>query len=323
MDTVYTERPLPAGLTSRAPVLSDAEQILGLVTAYNTPIIGFADYTLDDVRDELVEPGFDPAQDARLVFDGAGTLVGYGWTYRHTGSDLIDVDVVAGDAEIAHWLLDNAIGRARAIGREHGYAEVTVDQGIYRANGPMRELSTSYGFEPSTSYHRMRIDHAGPLPSPEPPAGVRVRTADQDETVRRAAYEVTMTSFAEHFGHVDTPYDEWVKARDAKSTFTWSQLTLLDVDGTPAAISECTDQFAEDEGCGYVLKLGVLPEFRGRGLARYLLQRAFAVDTAAGRSGTILHVDTNNTTPALGLYESVGMSPYLVIDVWRRKLPTQ
>lgn len=39
---------------------------------------------------------------------------------------------------------------------------------------------------------------------------------------------------------------------------------------------------------------------------------------AAGRAGTILHVDSNNTTPALSLYESVGMRATLVIDVWRR-----
>jgi hypothetical protein len=31
-------------------------------------------------------------------------------------------------------------------------------------------------------------------------------------------------------------------------------------------------------------------------------------------------VDTNNTTPALRLYESVGMRPVLVIDVWRREV---
>lgn len=320
MDSVYTERPLPAGLTSRPPGLTDAEAIFELVTAYNTAIIGFADYTLDDVRDELVEPGFDPGQDARLVFTG-DALVGYGWTFRQPGSDQIDVDVVAADPAVAHWLLDNAIGRARAIGREHGYAEVTVDQGIYRANDPMRELSTSYGFEPSTTYHRMRIDHDGPaVPVPAPPAGTLLRTGDQDESVRRAGYDVVMASFTDHFGHVETTYDEWVKAHEAKSTFDWSQLAVIEVDGKPVAMSETTGQFVEDEDCGYVAKLGVLREARGQGLASYLLRRVFALDSAAGRAGTLLHVDTNNTTPALGLYLSVGMTPVLVIDVWRRKL---
>jgi mycothiol synthase len=50
---------------------------------------------------------------------------------------------------------------------------------------------------------------------------------------------------------------------------------------------------------------------------------AFALDAAAGRSGTILHVDTNNPTPALGLYLSVGMTATLAIDVWRRVLPLE
>jgi ribosomal protein S18 acetylase RimI-like enzyme len=65
----------------------------------------------------------------------------------------------------------------------------------------------------------------------------------------------------------------------------------------------------------------VLESARGRGLAKLLLRHAFAADSGRGRAGTILHVDTNNPTPALGLYESVGMRPVLVIDVWRRMIP--
>jgi ribosomal protein S18 acetylase RimI-like enzyme len=82
------------------------------------------------------------------------------------------------------------------------------------------------------------------------------------------------------------------------------------------------DQFVDDEGCGYIARLAVVEAARGRGLAKLLLRHAFARDARAGRIGTILHVDTNNPTPALGLYESVGMRPVLVIDVWRRVVPT-
>jgi mycothiol synthase len=313
---------LPAGFSERAPRLADAEAILELVTAYNTPIVGFADYTLDDVRDELVEPGFDIDEDGWLVFDGSGALVGYGWACRDGSSDIVNVDAVAEDPQVARWLLERTLDRARAIGREHRYPQVTVDQGIYRANEPMRELSSAYGFVPSTTYHRMRVDHTGPVPMPEPPPGLVVRTGDQGEAARRAAYDVVMSSFADHFGHVETRYDEWHEQRAAKSTFDWSQLVVLELDGRPVAMSECTSQFVEDEGCGYVAKLGVVAQARGRGLAKYLLRRAFAVDAAAGLTGTILHVDTNNTTPALGLYESVGMKPVLVIDVWRQVLST-
>ena len=75
---------------------------------------------------------------------------------------------------------------------------------------------------------------------------------------------------------------------------------------------QSTNHFVPDEGCGYVLSLAVLPAFRSRGLGRFLLLNAFAADAAIGRKGTYLHVDSGNTTPALGLYLSAGMRLVLV-----------
>lgn len=80
------------------------------------------------------------------------------------------------------------------------------------------------------------------------------------------------------------------------------------------------NQFVPDESCGYIARVAVIEGARGKGLAKLLIRQAFAIDAGKGRVGTILHVDTNNPTPALGLYESVGMQPVLVIDMWRRVL---
>jgi ribosomal protein S18 acetylase RimI-like enzyme len=129
--------------------------------------------------------------------------------------------------------------------------------------------------------------------------------------------------FRGQFGFVARPYDEWHEAREIRSTFDWSQLTTLEIDGRAVAIRECSDDFIASENCGYIGRLGVHEEARGRGLAKFLLRDAFALDAAAGRSGTILHVDTNNPTPALGLYLSVGMTATLAIDAWRRVLPVE
>ena len=96
---------------------------------------------------------------------------------------------------------------------------------------------------------------------------------------------------------------------------------MLSVDGEPAGLLIGNNQFVEDEGCGYVRIVGVLDQYRGRGLARLLLERAFARDVEAGRVGTLLHVDTANTTPALDLYLSVGMRAVLAIDMWHRDVP--
>jgi ribosomal protein S18 acetylase RimI-like enzyme len=129
---------------------------------------------------------------------------------------------------------------------------------------------------------------------------------------------VLTESFRDHFGSVARPFEQWHETLEVESIFDWPQLTVADLDGRPVAMLLANSGYVETDNCGYVADIGVLPEARGRGIAKYLLRTAFATDARAGRTGTILHVDTNNTTPALGLYESVGMRPILIIDMWRR-----
>jgi ribosomal protein S18 acetylase RimI-like enzyme len=318
---------LPEGHTARAPRLTDVGAIAGLVGDYTTAILGFADLTEDDVRDELTEPGFDIERDARLVLRQDGRAAGHATAVAKGDSDLVDIDVVATDPAVARPLFGWALRRAGELGRERGHPAVTVDHGVYRADEPLRAQARAHGFEVATTFHRMRIDHKGPEgpgdpgAPPRPPAGVTLRPATEP-AVREAAHAVLSAAFAEHFGYVAKPYATWHENLDRKSTFDWGAMWVAELAGMPVGALECNDQFAGDEDCGYVAEVGVLPPARGRGVARFLLRHAFATDAAAGRTGTILHVDSHNTTPALGLYESVGMRPVLVIDVWRRTCPT-
>jgi ribosomal protein S18 acetylase RimI-like enzyme len=309
----------PVGYSVRPPTRADAPAILALIAARNIAAVGFADYTLADMVDELTEPGFDPETDGWLVLSG-DTVVGYGTVFGRGDRELLDIEVVTPDRTVGEWLLAQIERRASEIGREHGRAELFLDSGAYRSDEAKRALLGDHGYAPGTSYHRMRIDHQGPVPAPEIPAGVVLRRGAPDDAGRRAAYELHMTTFDGQFGFVRRPYDEWHAAREAWSSFDWSQLTVAEVDGRPVAFVENTSEFIEDTNCNYIGRLGVLEEARGRGLAKFLLRDAFANDALAGRSGTILHVDTNNPTPALDLYLSVGMKAILVIDVWRRTL---
>ena len=190
--------------------------------------------------------------------------------------------------------------------------------GVYRVDEDQRALMVEHGFEAATSFHRMRIDHDGARPEPLLPEGVEVRLGPGDEELRRTAHAIHQASFAAHYGFVPQEFEPWHEAFEASSTHDWTQLQVLLVDGEPAGLLVGNDQFVEDEGCGYVRIVGVLDQYRGRGLARLLLERAFARDAAAGRAGTLLHVDTANTTPALDLYLSVGMRAVLAIDMWHR-----
>ena len=312
---------LPVEFHWRRPAAEDAEAIHAVIDRHNTPLIGTPDITLIEVRDELSEPGFDPRSDAWLVSDGAGEDVAYGWAFRKATSDMVDVDVYADDA-VAGWLWAQVLARARALGAAAGHDAISVDIGIYQNDDAQQIRARAHGFAPVTTFQRMRIDFQEPPDEPAVPAGVVVRTGPGDETFRRHAHDVSTRAFAEHFGFVQRSFDEWHRAIDAASTSDWAQVRVAYVDGEPVAMVRGADQFADDENCGYVATVAVLPAARGRGLAKLLLLQAFADDFRRGRHGTILHVDANNVTPAVGLYQHVGMRAVLAIDVWQTRTPT-
>ncbi|MGN9844059.1 GNAT family N-acetyltransferase [Nonomuraea sp. H19] len=301
------------------PRVEDAAAIHALVAAYDTSVIGAPDMTLDDLADQLVEPGFDRDRDGWLVHDADGRLIAWAWAYANGDSDLVDVEVITRVEGLAEELWPVVLERARELAAERGHDGVTADIGVYRADHGKQALAKIHGFEAATSFHRMRIDFDHPVEPPAVPAGLTLHTGESEE-VRREAHRVQQEGFAQHFGFVKLDYDQWYERRQAMSVTDWSQLTLARFDGRPAAVLIGNNQFVSDEDCGYVATLAVLAEFRGRGLGRFLLRHAFAADAARGRKGTILHVDSNNTTPALGLYESAGMRPVMVFDIWRRRL---
>lgn len=316
--------PLPDGVTWRRPALTeaDADAVFRLVAGHNRAIVGFADYTMPDALEQLTEPGFDPGADAWLVHDRSGALVGFGGCRDEGGDGRVEIEVIAGDDTVAAWLFAAARARADEQARAGGHPAATVELAVYRDDEAQRTRAAALGFEPVTTFHRMRIDHDGGVEVPAGPPSVVVRRGPGDDELRRQAYSVMATAFADHFGWGSPTYEQWQDQIDASPVMDWSQLWVADVDGRAVAMLHAHAGFVPDEGCGYVRHVGVLPEHHGRGLARLLLRTAFADDAARGRRGALIHVDTNNVTPAHDLYRGLGMRPVLVVDVWRRPAPT-
>ncbi len=313
-------RELPAGCTVRTPKPDDAAAIFALISGYNERIVGMADCTLDDVRDDLARPEFDPARDGWLVHDPTGALAGYGWSIGSDEGASRDLEVVATDEPTARWLIGTGLARAVEGAQDGGQPRVVVSAGLYRDDTGLRALMAEHGFAPATTFHRMRVDHATPPAAPGSLAGVVLRRGPADEALMRDAHAVADAAFSEHFGESPSSFERWVQRMGSSATADWGQLVVAYLDERPVGVLLGSDQFVEDENCGYVRTVGVLREARGRGIATHLLRMALARDAAGGRAGTLLHVDTNNTTPALGLYEGVGMRAVLVIDVWQRTL---
>ncbi|RUR54232.1 GNAT family N-acetyltransferase [Vreelandella populi] len=63
------------------------------------------------------------------------------------------------------------------------------------------------------------------------------------------------------------------------------------------------------EHCWELLLMGVVPQWRGQGIGRKVLQAAFKLAVSQGAADMILTVDANNT-PALRLYQQAGLVRY-------------
>jgi mycothiol synthase len=310
---------LPAGLTVRPARLTDAGAIAAQMAAYTTPLLGFPKHSYENVADYLRDPAIDLARGSWLVHDG-DELVGSATAVLTGARPQVDLDVFAADPAVAAWLLATASARAVEMARTAGLPDVLLHAGQLQQDAAAGQLLAENGFARSTSIHLMRIDHTGPTTSPEPPTGVKLRVGAFDEATKRAAHAVIAESFATQPGAIPRPYDEWVASRESRSVFDWSQLTVAELDGEAVGVRECNGHFLSSDNCNYIGRLGVLESARGRGLAKFLLRDQFARDAAAGLTGTMLHVDNSNPTPAVGLYLAVGMRPTVITDIWEQKI---
>ena len=308
---------LPAGHTVRPMRQEDAAVIAERSGAYTSALLGFPKHSPEDVANYLRDPGIDPATDGWMVAGPDGEFAGSATAVAITGGTHVNVDILSEDPAVLDWLLHQVERRATEVGSRTGH-EVVVRVGVIRQDERLAAAVATHGFAISTSTHRMRITFDGPVPPPAVPDGVVVRRGAPDEASRRAAHAVLMEAFATQPGTQPRPFEEWAASRESRSTFDWSQVTIAEVDGLAAGMTECNDNFVSTNDCGYVGRLGVVPSARGRGLAKFLLRNAFAVDSAAGRRGTLLHVDAGNPTPAVALYTGAGMRPDLISDIWSR-----
>jgi ribosomal protein S18 acetylase RimI-like enzyme len=157
---------------------------------------------------------------------------------------------------------------------------------------------------------------ADPMPDiPAPPPGLAVApyAQDRDEAVRRAHCE----AFADHWG--STPPDplRWSRWFTGARAFQ-PQVSRLMLDGEEVAAYLLTYFWEADAAAtgvreAFVGQLGVRPAWRRRGIGGLLLATALRSYRAAGYERSVLTVDTENPTGALGLYERAG---FVVKDRW-------
>jgi ribosomal protein S18 acetylase RimI-like enzyme len=121
----------------------------------------------------------------------------------------------------------------------------------------------------------------------------------------RAFYDALNEAFVEHWEWHPKPFEQWLELRQGQHRDEQGPIWFVVRDGDELAAVTRNDPSVA--GGGYVGAIGVRPAWRGKGLAKALLQRTFAEFWRRGTTRVTLDVDSQNETGAVRLYERVGM----------------
>ncbi|SEG90164.1 Acetyltransferase (GNAT) family protein [Actinacidiphila yanglinensis] len=304
--------PLPPPYRARPATPADAGAIHRLVADCEREVLGRAETGLDAVTAHLTLPALDPALDTLLVHrpgrerGAEPELVGRAWVHGGRRSE-VDVHPAHRGRGLGRLLLDWAEERARSVG------SVRLAQPAEDADAATVALLRSRGYEPFVTQWLLGIALPEEPEVPEPPAGVDVRPFRSGD--EKAAHELFEDAFS-LWQKRRLPYDEWARLTVERAAFApeVSPVAFAGTEMVGAALAFDVPGSRE----GYVDRLAVRADHRGRGIAGVLLREVFRAFHRRGRTGCTLW--THSETGALSLYEHVGMTVRRSSSVYARAL---
>lgn len=321
---------LPAGYVVRGLKLvgddggPDVDAAYSVVQASESRVTGACEVARGEVLADLTGHEGDP-EGARLVFDPMGEAVGYLGVTVDPEGHLVWVDAYAIDECGTGQTPSGLLGAFVRAGLLRGAELAKPDQGLWTvkvgaldADAEYRQVVQAVGLAPVRTFFRMRIGFAEEAPVPVLPAEVTITIARTDEE-RRIVHQLIETSFADHWDYAPHSYSSFLDYATKSFGYDPTRWWVLRVADAPAAVCVGTDE-SKELGDGYIKWLGVVRDFRGRGLAKLLLHKAFHDYAIHGYSGVRLGVDSSNPTGATHLYTSVGMSSIETVHVYNYDL---
>lgn len=215
-----------------------------------------------------------------------------------TAPDLEDPDEVRG------LLLDALILRVKQIAAEFPDRRVAISAFVEEDDGYLIQQLLERGFGMDTLIPVLGVDLEEPLASPAPPPEFRIASYDY-ESQGVAAYVEADYLASDH--QVDSPNE--VAFRLHGPGFE----TFAAFDGS-RLVGACS-VWEIGEGRAATENIFVLPEYRGRGIARALVLTALRELQSRGLDLATLTVEGTNRE-ALGLYVSLGYTyRYLILEM--------
>jgi len=305
---------LPAGYAARPSRAGDIDGALAILHARDLLEVGRPDATAGWIEDAWRSPRVDVATDTRVVEAPDGSLAAYA-----------DVTRVDDPAYVTSWAPVHPAHRGLGVGTAllgwiEGRASTlparALHQHVEGGDVAGRDLLERAGFRVvRTHLHMVRDLDEGAPATPAGDAPVAIRPMHEGD--ERAVHHVMRVAFAEHFALTVEPFDVWWGEWSADPLFD-PDLFLLAEYAAAGIVGVACD--FEDARVGWVGDLGVLPAWRGRGIATALLAASFDAFRGRGLATARLNVDAENETGAADLYRSVGMREHRRFLVFEKAL---
>src|SRR5438270_5484541 len=262
----------------------------------------------------------------------------YGGDDRARNFLLRSGDEIAGYAHLDTTDAVEGASAELAVGPRHrgkGYGRQLVDALVHETSDRTRlrlwahgnasgaaELARTMGFKRERVLWQMRRSLFAPVPQPQWPDGVTVRTfiVGQDE---QAWLQVNNAAFAQHPDQGTWTLDD-LRMREREPWFDADGFFLAESDGRLVGFHWTKVHGASASGShdhepiGEVYVVGVDPSMQGRGLGPALTLRGLQHLRALGLPQVMLYVDETNTN-AIGVYERLGFAKWDVDICFRQQ----
>lgn len=312
-----TSAPIQEKFQMRSVTLDDLERTVEFLNICAVAETGAPEYVLNDMRNFWTEPGFNLESSIRIMETADARIVGYAevadmqpvptriWVFARTHPEFEGLGI---GTQLMDWIEERA---RQAIPRApEGSRVVILTDHISGHTAAQKLLSERMRYV--RTFWQMRIDMDAEPPAPQWPEGITIRAfvPGRDEvamhTARRAA-------FRDHWGYVEQPLEADIERwshhtnNDPKFDSNLFFLAWDDAWDEIAGVSLCWAEADDDPNMGWVGTLGVIRDWRRKGLALALLQHSFREFWQRGKRSVGLGVDAANPTGATQLYEKAGM----------------
>ena len=245
----------------------------------------------------LGQPGLEPTENC-LVLEQSGQIKGMALVYGEVpiGRSVLELmtspDLAGGPEEVE--LVQRAVGRAEALGV--GVAHVCVPPG-----SQMGTVLERLGFSPVRTYLDMLWTQES-LPESDLPQGYTVRSFWNGDTPLLT--QVQNDVFTGSWGFCPNT-EEQIEYRTLMPNTSKAGILFLFDGDIPAGYCWTVMVPAKSGLRGMIGMIGVVPQYRGKGMSRHILHAGMNHLREAGLDEIGLEVDGGND-PAVRLYMSTG-----------------